>query len=96
MLEKVNVCDVCKDRTKDTVRYRIGRPGTTRQVDLCVDDAAPIEGVLTAVMSRPRPARRRAVTTTMAEVQAVIDEGKPAKKAAPRKRVPVKRAQQAK
>ncbi|XVV02752.1 hypothetical protein ACQPW3_36195 [Actinosynnema sp. CA-248983] len=46
----VVVCDLCHDRDKPAKPYQVRRvdDGTTADVDLCADDAAPLEALLTA------------------------------------------------
>lgn len=51
-VEKLAVCDVCKNRGRQTRRYRLMRPGTDgrktkmRDVDLCFEHEKPIVELL--------------------------------------------------
>lgn len=48
MMSKVviTVCDICEDKDKPTTSYRITSDGRGKTVDLCADDAAPLEKLL--------------------------------------------------
>jgi len=43
---QVTVCDECRSQTKPTKRYRLSEDGRNAVLDLCVDDAKPIERLL--------------------------------------------------
>jgi hypothetical protein len=69
---KVNLtlCDICGDRTKDAKPYTI-KNGEAVTVDLCEDDAKPIEELLAKIKDRPvvrRPGR--VPTATIEEIEA--------------------------
>jgi hypothetical protein len=52
----VIVCNVCQDRVKPTRRYEVRREDRSGEVDLCEEDAAPIE----ASLAGPPAVRKRA------------------------------------
>ncbi|OKI45120.1 hypothetical protein [Micromonospora sp. CB01531] len=59
----VTVCDICADRSKEAQRYTIRTEEGTVNLDLCVDDAAPIRQLLTKAKKGPRRPHRTPVTT---------------------------------
>lgn len=73
----VTVCDMCGQKGKPTRPYRISDQavGQVPSVDLCADDALPVEEILAArakAQDKPKARRRRAKAgvTSMEEVEA--------------------------
>jgi hypothetical protein len=55
----LTICDICGDRSKDAKPYTI-KNGEAVTVDLCEDDAKPIEDLLKKIKAKPivrRPGR---------------------------------------
>lgn len=83
----VRVCDVCGAR-EDIRRYRVifAEEGNKRlSIDLCPDDAAPLEALREHVPGGPggRPTKR--VVTTKDEIRSSHTRKRPTKKSAGRK-----------
>lgn len=66
------VCDVCGNREKETTNYRIVSGGRTKELDLCADDAAPVEKFLEG--TRSRTAGRRGGTGTRGNARVATPE----------------------
>lgn len=61
----LTICDICGDRAKDAAPYTIKTDDGPVSVDLCVDDAGPIEDLLAKIKARPvvrRPGRTPVAT----------------------------------
>ena len=59
----IQVCDVCKQLDRETVRYSIQRGDVSADVDLCRVHGKPLEALLAPVQAEvkpmPTPARTR-------------------------------------
>lgn len=70
---EVTVCNVCADKNRPTVQYRltrlvVGGDGPPVVVDLCSEHAAPIESLMSSAESLP--VARRATKRTAAKAGA--------------------------
>ena len=82
----IQVCDVCKEPDKDTRAYELKQGARKALVDLCADDAAPIEAFLDqeppkgqpgAVDGAQRRGRRSNRVTTIEEIERRKAEKRP-------------------
>jgi hypothetical protein len=55
----VVVCDVCKDRDRETRSYRVTRQGKAMAADLCAEHAEPIELLIEQLAANGAAPRRR-------------------------------------
>ncbi|WP_199736625.1 hypothetical protein [Micromonospora sp. HM5-17] len=66
----LTVCDICGDRSKDASPYTIKSNDGAVSVDLCDDDAKPIEDLLAKIRSRPVVRRpNRIPVATMEQIE---------------------------
>lgn len=74
----IRVCDVCKEPDKDTRAYEVRQETRKARIDLCADDAAPLEAFLDQEPPKDQPGsvdgtqrrgRRSSRVTTIEEIE---------------------------
>ena len=68
---EVTVCDVCRNVSKPTRAFRVRARGLAGEVDLCEDDAAPIEARLHPEGGHQRRRTFASTVKTLEEIEAM-------------------------